>query len=220
MASPDDRATPDPVLGSAASGIVLAGGRSRRFGGDKLRASVAGRPVLHHAILALAAACREVIVAGAHGGEDAALDLPDGLPVPIRIVLDQAPFEGPLAGLAAGLGAASEPLALVAGGDMPGLAVPVLLAMLREADEAGASARAVVLAQRDGWRPLPLAVPTLAAGLANDLLAAGRRSLYDLVRALGPLEIGEDAWRSLDPSGGTIVDIDRVEDIAGFEPLR
>ncbi len=40
------------------SGIVLAGGRSRRFGADKLTTDVGGRPLLHHAITALAAVSR------------------------------------------------------------------------------------------------------------------------------------------------------------------
>ncbi|HSW43930.1 MAG TPA: NTP transferase domain-containing protein, partial [Patescibacteria group bacterium] len=44
------------------TGIVLAGGRSTRFGEDKLVAEVGGRPLLHLAIDAVATAVDEVVV--------------------------------------------------------------------------------------------------------------------------------------------------------------
>src|SRR5213592_1175895 len=48
-------------MGSVA-GIVLAGGSSTRFGSDKLRAPYRGRPLLHHAIAAVAAVSGDVVV--------------------------------------------------------------------------------------------------------------------------------------------------------------
>ena len=49
------------------SAIVLAGGRSSRFGADKLAASMDGRPLLQHAIDAVARVADEVIVVLAAG---------------------------------------------------------------------------------------------------------------------------------------------------------
>ncbi|MGH2499776.1 MAG: NTP transferase domain-containing protein, partial [Candidatus Limnocylindria bacterium] len=45
-----------------ASGILLAGGRSSRFGADKLAADVGGVPLLHRAIAPLAEVCAEVVI--------------------------------------------------------------------------------------------------------------------------------------------------------------
>jgi molybdopterin-guanine dinucleotide biosynthesis protein A len=71
-------------------GIVLAGGRSSRFGeADKLRVELRGRPLFQHAILALAALCNEVVVVTADA--DDAPPLPTDAPVPIRLVHDRLP---------------------------------------------------------------------------------------------------------------------------------
>ena len=44
------------------SAIVLAGGASTRFGGDKLRATLDGRPLLDHALEAVGAIANPVVV--------------------------------------------------------------------------------------------------------------------------------------------------------------
>ena len=81
-------------------GVVLAGGRSSRFGSEKAAALLDGKPLLLHAHAALAGACDAVAVSAEPGSEAerlaAAVDLP---------VLQDAPGHprGPLAGVAAGL---------------------------------------------------------------------------------------------------------------------
>lgn len=45
-------------------GVVLAGGRSIRFGSDKAMADLQGRPLLDHAIDILAPVCAEIVIAG------------------------------------------------------------------------------------------------------------------------------------------------------------
>ena len=114
---------PDPRL--EASGIVLAGGRSSRFGGDKLLTDWDGKPLVGHAIAAVGKACQEVIVVT--GPEQVALLAR----LSGHVVEDQEPFQGPLAGARCGLQAAALPIALVVGGDMPTL-VPGVLRLLLE----------------------------------------------------------------------------------------
>ena len=191
-------------------GIVLAGGRSSRFGDpDKLRVELRGRPLFHHAVLALAALCDEVIVVVA-ADADGAPPLPSDAPVPVRVVRDRLPDAGPLAGLAAGLEATDAELVLVAGGDQPDLS-PTLLGLLtgsiRDAD-------AAVLAERDRPRPLPAVLrreAALVAALAR--LATDRRSLRALIADLGPVVVPERTWRRVDPDGAWRRDVDRPEDL-------
>jgi molybdopterin-guanine dinucleotide biosynthesis protein A len=110
------------------TGIVLAGGRSSRFGGAKLEAELDGVALVQHAIAALARVADEVLVAGP-APPGSMVDIA-GDRVPMRSIADRVPFEGPLAALAGALEAARGEIAVVAGGDMPRLVPEVLRAMV------------------------------------------------------------------------------------------
>lgn len=72
-------------------GVVLAGGKSSRFGSDKAKAILSGRELLDHALLALSPYCDGVAVAGR--ASDLVASLQDW----------PRPGLGPLGGLAAAL---------------------------------------------------------------------------------------------------------------------
>ena len=74
------------------SAIVLAGGRSSRFGRDKLGEPLAGRTLLDHAIAAVSPLAQETIVVAR---PEAMPRVPDGT----TVVHDRSAFEGPLVGL-------------------------------------------------------------------------------------------------------------------------
>jgi molybdopterin-guanine dinucleotide biosynthesis protein A len=198
----------------AASGIVLAGGRSTRFGRDKLAEPLAGRPLLEHALAAVATVAADVAVMIPPVGE--APRLP-GLPTDarFRVVRDPEPYGGPLVALLAGLERALEPYAVVVGGDMPRLAPAVLEALLRSLD-ADEDVDAVVLAHRGRRQPLPATLRVGAATpVARRVLADGERSLLALFTALRTRELPESSWRALDPTAATLLDVDRPEDLPG-----
>ena len=190
---------------SGVSAIVLAGGRSSRFGRDKLAEPVDGRPLLLHAIEAVKPLSTEILVVAAPVADPA---IPSG----VAIVHDPSPYEGPLAGLAAGLRAARHPVGLVVGGDSPSL-VPGVLELLIAALADGA-VDAAGLDDEGRLRPLPSVVrrePALAA--ADRLLEAGQRRLRLVFDAIATLTIPEAEWRALDPDGATLRDIDTVADL-------
>ncbi len=193
----------------AASAIVLAGGRSSRFGGDKLAAVVDGGTLLEAAIAGVQAVATDVVVVLAP--DDGRL--PGGGPS-VRVARDPEPFGGPLIGLLAGLEAVDQPLALVAGGDMPGLRSDVLDLMLRTLVAADDAFGAVVLERRGRIEPLPAALRTGAAtDHARRLVADGERSLRSLFERLPTRVLDEALWRPLDPDGATLVDVDEVGDL-------
>jgi molybdopterin-guanine dinucleotide biosynthesis protein A len=200
--------------GPSVSGILLAGGRSSRFGRDKLIEPLGGRPLAHHAIAGLANVCSELVVVVAPEGPDLPLPAPTELPtaVDMRVVRDPEPFGGPLIGLLAGLEEAREPLVIVAGADMPTLHPGVLRALVAELE--GSEAEATALRHRGRTLPLPLAVRNGAAtGAARRILGRGERSLTALVQALRTSTLDEADWRGLDPPAATLRDIDRPEDL-------
>jgi len=119
-----------PIEAPGLTGIVLAGGRSRRMGRDKALLPWRGRDLLHHMLdLLVRAGCDQCLVSG---------DRP-GLPhVPDRI-----PGRGPLGGLASVLSASPRlygDLLLIVPVDMPLLRATHLRQLVIVASRAGASA--------------------------------------------------------------------------------
>jgi molybdopterin-guanine dinucleotide biosynthesis protein A len=193
------------VSGPRVSAIVLAGGRSSRFGRDKLAEPVAGRALLDHAIAAVRPLAQETIVVAPPRESPR---VPQG----IVVVHDPAAFEGPLVGLVAGLRRATNPVTLVVGGDMPTLVPAVLEAMIARLVDPGLDA--VILEDDDRRRPLPSALRTAPARAAGSrLVAAGERRLGALFEALATAVIDQSTWRLLDPDGRTLRDVDTPADL-------
>jgi len=113
------------------TGIILAGGRSLRMGVDKLWLDAGGRPLIARVAERLAGLAAEIVVVRA----SPTAELPE---LPGRVVEDRYPGMGPLAGLHAGLHAASTPWAFAVACDMPFLVSSLIqyLALLRPASDA------------------------------------------------------------------------------------
>jgi molybdopterin-guanine dinucleotide biosynthesis protein A len=195
--------------------IVLAGGRSRRFGTDKLQAWLPdGRTVLAHAVARAASVADELVVVIAPGA-----DRPSGLPESVVLVHDPTPDEGPLAGLATGLETVSGEIVLVVGGDMPALEASVLR-LLIAAVEKGPKVDGARLEVDGSTRAsvLPCALRRKAARRAcGEALAAGDRRLRGALQRLATTVVPAAEWRTLDPSGRTLLDIDRPADLLALE---
>ena len=194
------------------SAIVLAGGRSSRFGSDKLAARYGDSTLLARAVSGVAPVSTEVIVVVAPGDDR---QLP-AAGVPVQRAIDPEPFGGPLVGLLAGLEVAREPIAIVVGADMPTLAPDVLRMMIGRLDAYEGARDAVVLVQRGEMRPLPCVLRNGAATQsARHLLGEGERSLLALIRTLSVLSVAEGEWRPLDPTAATLLDVDVPGDLPG-----
>ncbi len=177
------RRAPTHIPPGDVTGLILAGGHSRRFGRDKALAEVDGVPLVARVYDALAPHCAEVLIAtGA---------TPRAYPVPARVVLDAVPEAGPLAGLLAGLAAARTPWLLVAACDLAGLTPAALASLLRGA---APDVDAVVAVDADGRRQPVCALyrAEAVAPVAAMHLAAGRRALHALLDALTVCEVALD----------------------------
>lgn len=185
--------------------IVLAGGRSSRFGRDKLVEMIAGRSLLEHSIAGVGPLAGATIVVVA---PDESRTVPDG----VILVTDPTSFEGPLVGLLTGLYRAVDPMVLVVGGDMPTMVPSVLAMLLGRLDDP--AIEAALLEQGGKACPLPGALRTSAATAAAELLVeAGERRLRALYDALATTVIDEARWRALDPDGRTLRDVDTPADL-------
>jgi molybdenum cofactor guanylyltransferase len=117
---------PPPVnsLREEITALILAGGRSSRMGQDKVWLDLTGMPLVEHTAHRVLPLVDEIVFS-TNQPERFEL-LMRRLPIPGHAVRDQFPGAGPLAGIAAGLGAASFDLVLAIAVDMPFLQLGLL----------------------------------------------------------------------------------------------
>ncbi|MFM7245745.1 MAG: molybdenum cofactor guanylyltransferase [Planctomycetia bacterium] len=203
-----------------AVGIVLAGGRSSRLGGDALgpggKAAVEfnGRSLLERVVTAVAPEVDRVVVVAAPGQP-----LP-AVPAGVVIVRDSAPGSGPLAALGDGLrvaaGFAPPPrVAFVATCDVPLLRPAVVRLLVGRSLATGAG---WVVPEWDGHPQVLLSVVALDLLPAIEVrLAAGGRDLRGLLEAESPARVERvtaAALAAVDRRGDFATDVDTPEDLA------
>jgi len=163
---------PGPTLPAprrALAGLVLSGGRSLRFGGEKAAARLGGKPLLLWATGRLQGVCGAVAVNTRPGTEAEALAQAHRLPV-----LHDAPddADGPLSGIKAGLiwavGIGARSLA-VSPCDAPLLPEDLFARLYAAAGEDGAA----MAVTADGRQPLCAVWPVAALSVVTAALAEG-----------------------------------------------
>lgn len=195
------------------SGLVLAGGSSRRMGTDKAQMVVRGELLVSRAVRTLSEVCAEVVVASGDGHRLDHLGLTQ--------VADVMPDAGPLAGIAAGLAAARHPVVAVVAVDMPDISAPLLrfLAGLWDGawDGAGNGAwdgPAALVPVVDGrWQPLHAVYARSAAPGIVSFLRGGGRSVRRALAALGARPVEPDVWAAAVPDGRFAVNLNAPEDL-------
>jgi molybdopterin-guanine dinucleotide biosynthesis protein A len=194
------------------TGVILAGGRSTRFGADKASALLRGRPLLQWVADALQPGCDRLIVVRARGQH-----LPNVVTgSPLAVVDDHVDAEGPLAGLIAGLRAAATPLVFVASCDTP-LIAAALPTFLR-----GHIAKGDMAAVSTGDRVQPLCAVyrrRTVLPAAEATFAAGGRSLRQLVGNIRVTAVPGDAVRAVDPELASFVSMNTKERLHEVERL-
>ena len=183
------------------TGLLLAGGGSTRMGTDKALLEVEGEPLGARVLRALREACETVLVASGDGRRLGALGAPQ--------VADALPEAGPLAGIVAGLEAASTALVAVVAVDMPfaSAAVLTLLAERWNGEDA------VVPVTDQGPEPLHAVYATSAAPTLRRLLDQGVLSIRRALEAIDTVFVEEPDWRAADPSGRFAFNVNRPEDL-------
>ncbi len=187
--------------------MILAGGESRRMGRDKLPLKIGNTTLLDRVHSALKSRCAEILVVGARGH----------VPTGTRRVPDLRPGEGPLAGIEAGLLAASYQRVFVAAGDMPFLTgdlVGYLLGLLSE--------RVPAVVPDLGDRPHPLCAaygrevrPAVSAALDRSA-----RSVRELLEGLpGVLYVGEEELRRCGDPSLLLTNVNSPEDLAWAQDM-
>ncbi len=186
-------------------GAVLAGGRGRRLGGDKLSLEIGGQTLVRRAVDALRLAGLEV-----------ALVLRAEQPEPltahtIAVVRDEVENAGPLGGLQALLRWLPVEWALVLPCDQPFL-MPELLGELLAQPREGVDA--VVGHPADLMEPLPGLYRREGIHAIEQALARGERSLRELLSSLRVRTAPAEALRRWDPQLLSYLNVNSPADLA------
>jgi len=171
------------VARRALTGVVLVGGASRRFGAPKALAEIDGETFVDRARRVLSEACTEVLVVG-KGGE-----------LPLDVIDDDSEVRAPIAGVVAGLRAATNDVAVFLPVDCPRVTPEVVRAL-------GDACRDAAVPQTG---PLPGAWAKSALRVLERRLAKGPLALY---RAYDELDVAE-----IELDAALLVDIDTPGDL-------
>jgi molybdopterin-guanine dinucleotide biosynthesis protein A len=192
------------VTGAAVTGLILAGGRSRRMGRPKATIRIDGLTLIERVAQVLAEFCDPVLVVG----DDPVL--PEGFP--LTIVPDAPPGGSVIHGLLGGLQASPHDLAAVVGCDMPYLKSSLLKRQVEHAIDYDL----VLLANARGLEPLHgiyrrTVIPALER-LGEDR-SAKLRDLWGQVRGLvlDPREA-----LALDPEGTSAINLNTPEELRRY----
>ncbi len=173
-------------------GVVIAGGRSVRFGGEKAVALYQGRPLLLWAVQRLQRTCDAVVVNARPGTEAAALAAAEGLPVLSDLPGDP---DGPLSGVKVALGWAAGrggSLLAVSPCDAPRLPEDLFPRLI-----AAAAGGAAYAETEEGRQPMCAVWPVAALAALETALAEGAHPA---------------TWRMLEALGATRLRFDPAED--------
>jgi len=182
------------------TGIVLAGGQSRRLGQDKALLELGGRPLIAVVSERLAEVCREVLIAS--GSTPRYTDL--GFPV----VTDRFPGVGALAGIHAGLEAAAYEVALVVACDMPFLQPPLLRAFVGWIEGFDVA----LLRQGERVEPLHAAYRRTCLGPVEQAIRAGRRRIVAFFDQVRVRYVSPEEVRRIDPDLRSFRNVNTLEE--------
>jgi molybdopterin-guanine dinucleotide biosynthesis protein A len=203
---------------SRVSGVILAGGESRRLGRNKALVRIGGRPLIERVVETIAPLTAEVIVVVASPEQAAALPLPRS----VRVVSDRYPGCGSLGGIFSGLAASGEPWTLVVACDMPFLD-PTLLRHLMAARR---GVDAVVPYLEGQPQPLHALYRKTCLVPMERMLRAGQLKIAPLFAAVRVRYADETTIDRIDPSHrsffniNTPADVEEAQGVAAAAPSR
>lgn len=196
--------------------LVLAGGASSRFGSDKVRAMLAGQPVLERTLDAVAQLV-ELRSAAESRRIGSSLVIGPWAPEGWRARQEPLLRRGPAAAISFGMRQVDSEWVLVVGADHP-LVAPALLSMLVERTVRGGIDAVVPV--RDGHdEPLVACYRRSVGQVAQEQVAIGERSLRAVLERVRVDRVPEQDWRRSDPDGRSFLDVDTPNDLAMLHGL-
>lgn len=159
-----------------------------------------GEPLVAHTVRALSSLFTHVVAVAAEGQE-----LP---PLPVTVVRDELPSQGPVGGIYYGLRAASGQFAFVISCDAPFLNLRLVSFLTEQISNYDV----VVPYWQDRFQPLHAVYRQSVAPLLKDQLERGELRPISLYKKVRTLEIHEEDIRRFDPEGLSFLNMNTPED--------
>lgn len=186
---------------AAITGVVQAGGKSRRMGRDKALLELGGQTLLARAVATLRRITPDVLVVGPPARQHHAAGA--------RVVPDAYPESGPLGGIATALLAAATARVAVVACDMPFLNAE-LLAYLASLDP---DADAVVPRMEGQPEPLHAVYARASLPVMQEQLAAGDLRVANFLARVRVRYVEEPELRAVDPDLRSFFNINTPADL-------
>jgi molybdopterin-guanine dinucleotide biosynthesis protein A len=186
------------------TGFILIGGRSKRFGKDKVTARIGERPLIGRVTDVISPLFDEVILIGPerdHLG-------------PFRTVEDILPGRGPLGGIHTALSVSPTPQCFVFAADMPNLSQELIRYMISAADDHDV----VIPLWSKGREPLHAVYNRRILPLVGSLLERKKLRIFDLLENTDTLVIPEEKIRTFGDPGMIFANINTPGDIDRLSP--
>jgi len=186
------------------TGVIIAGGKSRRLGVDKRFLEIGGRPCIQRVIDAFQGLFKEVLIVA---------DAPEPfMSLGAKVVVDLIPGRATLGGLYTGLHFATHDRVFAAASDMPWLSPAAIRVVLDQA----LSGDIVIPDLAGKLQPMHAAYAKTCLPVLRSLVEAGRLKVQDLCISpqLRVHRIPEAAFRDVDPELRSFFNINTPEDLA------
>jgi molybdopterin-guanine dinucleotide biosynthesis protein A len=184
------------------SGVVLAGGQSRRFGEDKAHAMLAGKPLVSHVVETLQALFDDVLIVT---NEPVSYERFD-----VTVVSDIIKGAGSLGGLLTALVHAKAERCFVVACDMPFLNPALIRNMLGRCK----GFDVVVPSVRGDLQPLHAIYSRRCIGHIQERIAAGELRIFDFYPEVLTLQLEDRVCREMDPESRSFANINTREELA------
>ncbi|WP_455376868.1 molybdenum cofactor guanylyltransferase [Petrachloros mirabilis] len=184
------------------TGLLLAGGKSRRMGTDKRFLHVGDRTLFERTLHALRIVFPEVVVVIAQDSEP--------LDAPVPVLRDVIPNCGTLGGLFTGLKLAKTPYVFVVACDMPFLEPRVIEAFIERRGDAD-----VLMAKAHGLQPMHAVYGKRCLPVMEDMLKTRELRIQHIIQSplLKIRLLEEQDLQQIDPSGKSFVNVNTPSDL-------
>ncbi|GJL50934.1 MAG: putative molybdenum cofactor guanylyltransferase [Nitrospirales bacterium] len=186
------------------SGVVLAGGLSRRMGQDKRGVTVGGQTLFNRVLSVYESVFTEIIIVVAEHSP-----MTEGLSH--KVVTDIIPQKGPLGGLYTGLSYSGEPCVFMVACDMPFLSIP----LVRRLCDMSLNSDVLMVQLQTGVQPMQGVYSKKCLPVLKSMIEANHLEMRDIVSRAELVHriIDQKEVKDLDPSFISFMNVNTPADL-------